>query len=84
MVFNNHASNQAINRNDNSSNQNNKANKEAMSLRWTLTIQYPSDDKNNPAEAGFFFYAIDLLLKAIAVSSIAASSYLMLYLFPAF
>ncbi len=53
MVFNNHASNQDSNRNDNSNHQNNKAHKEAMSLRWTLMIQYHSDDKTNPAEAGF-------------------------------
>ena len=37
----------------NSSHQNNKAHKEATSLRWTSTIQYHSDDKTNPAEAGF-------------------------------
>lgn len=60
MVFSNHASNQDSNlRVDgeqirNSSNQNNKAHKEVMSLRWTSTIQYHSDDKNNPAEAGLF------------------------------
>ena len=84
MVFSNHTNNQANNRKDNNSRQNNKAHKQAMSRRWTSMIQYHSDDKTNPAEAGFFFYAIDLLLKAIAVSSIAASSYLMLYLFPAF
>nr|DAL83510.1 MAG TPA: hypothetical protein [Caudoviricetes sp.] len=52
MVFSNHASNQDSNRNDNNSHQNKKANKEGMRLRWTSMIQYPSDDKNNPAEAG--------------------------------
>lgn len=57
MVFSNHASNQGNNRNS-SSNQNNKAHKEAMSRRWTSMIQYPSDDKTNPAEAGFYFYPI--------------------------
>ena len=50
MVFSNHASNLASNRKDNnSSHQNNKANKEVMSLQWTSMIQYPSDDKTNPA-----------------------------------
>lgn len=58
MVFSNHASNQANNRNDNNSNQNNKAHKEAMSLRWTSTIQYPSDDKNQPRRSGVGFYPI--------------------------
>ena len=46
MVFNNNSK-------DNNSHQNNKAHKEEMSLQWTSTIQYPSDDKTNPAEAGF-------------------------------
>lgn len=55
MVFSNQSSNQDSNHNDNNSNhQNNKAHKEAMSLRWILMIQHPSDDKTNPAEAGFY------------------------------
>lgn len=59
MVFSNNASNQDNNHNDsNSSNQNSKAHKEAMSLLWTSMIQYPSDDKTNPAYAGFYFYPI--------------------------
>lgn len=54
MVFSNHASNQDNNRNDsNSSHQNNKSHKEEMSLRWTSTTTSHSDDKTNPAEAGF-------------------------------
>lgn len=62
MVFSNNASNQANNRNDsNSSNQNNKAHKEAIILRWTLTIQYPSDDKTNPAEAGFLLIILSII-----------------------
>lgn len=65
MVFSNHASNQDSNRNDNSSHQNNKANKEGMSLLWTSTIQYPSDDKINPAEAGFFCQNMYVNVKAI-------------------
>ena len=56
MVFSNHASNQGNNRNDNSSSQNNKARKEGMSLLWTSTTIFPSGDKTNPAEAGFFLY----------------------------
>nr|DAM07437.1 MAG TPA: hypothetical protein [Caudoviricetes sp.] len=54
MVFSNHASNQASSHKDNNSHQNNKAHKEEVSRRWTLMIQYHSDDKTNPAEAGFF------------------------------
>lgn len=60
MVFSNHVSNQDDNRKEDweqihsSSNQNNKAHKEVMSLQWTSRIQYPSDDKTNPAEAGLF------------------------------
>ncbi|ATE85659.1 hypothetical protein KGB36_gp12 [Shigella phage Sf11 SMD-2017] len=53
MVFNSHASNQANNRNDNNSRQNNKSHKEAMSPQWTSTTTFRSDDKTNPAEAGF-------------------------------
>lgn len=49
----NQVSNQASNHNNYSRNQNNKAHKEEMSLRWNSTIQYHSDDKTNPAEAGF-------------------------------
>lgn len=54
MVFNNHTSNQDSNRNDNNSHQNNKSHKEEMSLRWISMMISPSDDKTNPAEAGFF------------------------------
>lgn len=56
MVFSNNDGNHANNpRGNNSSNQNNKAHREEMSLRWTSTTTFPSDDKNNPAEAGFVF-----------------------------
>lgn len=59
MVFSNHASNLASNRKDNnSSHQNNKAHKEVMSRQWTSMIQYPSDDKTNPAEAGLFYFIL--------------------------
>nr|UVX34045.1 MAG: hypothetical protein [Bacteriophage sp.] len=69
MVFNNHASNQDNNRNDNNnSHKNNKAHKEAMSLRWTSKIQYPSDDKTNPAEAGFKEFSCLFLLASLPCS----------------
>lgn len=55
MVFSNNSSNQANKRNDNSSNQNNKAHKEGMRLIWTSKTTFRSDDKTNPAEAGFLF-----------------------------
>lgn len=55
MVFSNNTSNQDNNRKDNnSSHQNKKAHKEEMSLRWTFQATFRSDDKTNPAEAGFF------------------------------
>ena len=54
MVFSNHASNQDNNSNDNSRiHQNSKAHKEVMSLRLTFQMTFRSDDKANPAEAGF-------------------------------
>ena len=63
MVFSNHASNQANNLKadgeqiSNSSNhKNNKAHKEVMSLLWTFQTIFRSDDKTNPAEAGFINY----------------------------
>lgn len=64
MVFSNRASNQDSNLRvdgeqiSNNSHKNNKAHKEAMSLRWTSMIQYPSDDKTNPVEAGLLIISM--------------------------
>lgn len=60
MVFNNNASNQDNNRNDNNSNQDNKSHKEAMRIRWGFQMIFRSDDKTNPAEAGFIINALTL------------------------
>jgi hypothetical protein len=45
MAFSNHASNHANNLRDNSSHQNNKANKEVMSRRWILMMIFRFDEE---------------------------------------